>query len=111
MAPTNRRVINLKSGAEPRRARNDWYAFDAKNAMLTLMERKISASAAWEIEIGFGRRNRTVSPPRSPWTITAPSAAQPRVRRNGFGSRRCSQKAWTSVMKPTVVAIIRCPCS
>ncbi len=53
----------------------------------------------------------TVSPPSTPCTITATSAAIPSLCIHPRFSTRSSQTIETMVNNPTVVAIIRCPCS
>ena len=50
---------------------------DVKSAMATVRQKKISARPACAVEIAVGRKKRTVSPPRSPCRMTAPSAARP----------------------------------
>ena len=83
------------------------HAGDVNSAIATVMQKKISASPACAVEIGGGRKNRTVRPPSTPCRMTAPSAATPSHLIQRRGSASHSQAARIIVRKPTVLAISR----
>ena len=66
---------------------------DAKKAIETFRQRKISASPAWAIDTAGGSSRSTVRPPRMPCAITAPTEAQPRMRKKRLRARTCNQIA------------------
>src|SRR3990172_910656 len=80
-----------------------------KIAMLTMVQKKSCASAAWAEEMAGGRKNRTVSPPRIPCPMTAPRAETPSQRSQRRGSTRHHQKASTMLSKTTNDANIPSP--
>src|SRR2546422_5770109 len=57
----------------------------------TLFRSKSCARLAWATEIGTGRKNHTVNPPRTPWAITAPSATKPNRRTQGRSEEHTSE--------------------
>src|SRR5258705_6164491 len=80
-------------------------------ARLTVVQKNSCASVAWAAETASGSISFTVSPPSSPWAITASNAntaSRRTQRRSSFFQR---QIVSTIVSRPTVVATMRWPCS
>ncbi len=77
------------------------------------MRKKSSEVAVCAVEIGVGKRSRTVIPPSSACAKTRPTASQPNGRsRRSAGSRvAVSRPASTSVRITTVPAASRWLCS
>src|SRR5262245_58072898 len=84
---------------------------EVNNAIETIKQKKISASAACAVDTAGGRKNRTVTPPRMPCAITAPNAAAPVRRTQPAVLAVHNQTTSTTVRKPTPDAMSRCPCS
>ncbi len=84
---------------------------EVTTARATVSPKNVCARHACATEIGVGRRNRTVRPPRIPCATTAARATQPSRRTEARGSRRASHAARTTVASPTAEATRRCVCS